>query len=253
MPLGRWRVPSLTAEDLFQQRVDAADRSLTKELESFRTEEVETQDSGFWRSLKNFTKSEAVTSAKSHLQRSERKRLATPLAGIERSVAALVKLAAAHTQSLNDHGPREWARLRAAAAIDLTYPLSGYRHTAIREWLYQELANWLDRAFVDATVTVVPPEKADARSARLNPDDASFSPRSVRGKSADRNRVELGVKLKNPDSYPTLSVQEAAQAFGKAKSTIYRWLEQGKLTSTRARGRILTKSVNRLLRANPKV
>ncbi len=55
-------------------------------------------------------------------------------------------------------------------------------------------------------------------------------------------------KLGNPPVYPALSVREVAAAVGKSESTIYRWVETGKLKSSNVPGRVLTKSVKSLLK-----
>ncbi len=55
-------------------------------------------------------------------------------------------------------------------------------------------------------------------------------------------------KLEEPKGNPTMTVNEAAHAFGKSKATIYRWIEEGKLDKSGAPGRVLTESVMRRLK-----
>jgi len=70
-------------------------------------------------------------------------------------------------------------------------------------------------------------------------------------KQESTGRPSVGDKLKDPRTYPTMSVKEAAQSLSKSESTVYRYVENKKLRSARVPGRILTESVKRLLRPRP--
>ncbi len=55
-------------------------------------------------------------------------------------------------------------------------------------------------------------------------------------------------KVANPALCPTMTVTEVAQVLKKSRSTVYRYLDEGKLTRARLRGAILTTSVASLLK-----
>jgi len=60
-------------------------------------------------------------------------------------------------------------------------------------------------------------------------------------------------KLKDPDGNPVMTVEEVAFACSKSKSTIYRWVDEGKLHCARGvKGRIPTKEVKKLLEPSDK-
>jgi excisionase family DNA binding protein len=75
------------------------------------------------------------------------------------------------------------------------------------------------------------------------PDD-----KPVRKTSPDDSRLDgkVGKKLADPTAYPLMTVEEAAFALSKSKSTVYRLLSEGKLVWSKTKGRIPTASVRRL-------
>jgi excisionase family DNA binding protein len=54
-------------------------------------------------------------------------------------------------------------------------------------------------------------------------------------------------KLENPKAFPLMSIQEVAAVTGKSVSTIYRWLDEGRLKKGKIPGRIQTSAVVSLL------
>lgn len=57
-------------------------------------------------------------------------------------------------------------------------------------------------------------------------------------------------KLNNPNGNPLMTVAEVAWALGKSKSSIYRFLDEGKLSWSKVHGRISTDTVRALLQAH---
>ena len=68
-------------------------------------------------------------------------------------------------------------------------------------------------------------------------------------KSQPPARATFATILADPCGHPTMSLQQAAEACGKSKQTIYFYLQTGKLQKA-LKGRVRTDSVLKLLQAN---
>jgi hypothetical protein len=88
--------------------------------------------------------------------------------------------------------------------------------------------------------------QAKAAAPDVNNPDALL-PRDEARRIAIGKRVAK--KLKDPAGYPTMTIQEAAQALSRSDKTIYRMVEDGRLESTEGKPvTIFTESVNRRLK-----
>lgn len=81
-------------------------------------------------------------------------------------------------------------------------------------------------------------QEAVAHTIEANVSEASVSDRVAK-------------KLRNPSGNPTMTIAEVMQVFSKSKATIYRWIEEGKLSRANIPGRIRTDSVIPLVESPP--
>ncbi len=128
----------------------------------------------------------------------------------------------------------------------------------VRDWLGLFWMNRNEPGFAKM-VTKVVTELARRESSLISEAKANLNRAAtiygeeIRGRNAED--VPVAQKVADPARYPMLTVAETQQYFRKARSTIYRWLDEGKLKRAslgRSAGKsgscmILTDSVRRLL------
>jgi transcriptional regulator with XRE-family HTH domain len=155
-----------------------------------------------------------------------------------------------------------FARKSAALPIDLAAKKLGVRTELLRAWedgeqhpTFAQLRE-LETIYninVPELYLFLPPGGSDHRIvtpplARKTTQQSPLRTSEVESLSRDKKLAELvEKKLNNPSLHQVMKTAEAAYALGKSRSTIHRYLNEGKLTRSNMPGSILTKSVLHLL------
>ncbi len=96
-----------------------------------------------------------------------------------------------------------------------------------------------------AGVSSPPSESSEAPARGANVTETEKVRKSVESRRS--SWASVNDKLRDPERFRVLTVQEAAEACRRSKSTIYRWLDEGKLRPAAVSGMIPTKLVLELL------
>jgi predicted DNA-binding transcriptional regulator AlpA len=131
-------------------------------------------------------------------------------------------------------------------------------HRLLDQWLVKTPFNKQDLVWIEETrhriralTDSVPAELATSRATR----GRSVRTAKVHGNSKSQAAKAIAVKLKHPADYPTMTLAEVRSVIPVSRSTIYRYVDEGKLKrpklgkkiGRRTRFLVLTTSVVRML------